>query len=90
MLLSVHQEEPDLPDDSQEQPDDVSEDELDMMLATMGTTSLKDSEMALLQDDVEHEDFVEEEKEKVEKKSQPESAAKRVVRKFFRKFRSNK
>ena len=90
MLLSVHQEEPDKSDESQEQTSNVSEDELDMILATMGTTSLKDSEMALLQDDVEQDEFTEEEKGKIEKKPRPENAAKRAVKKFFNKLRNAK
>ena len=110
MLLSVHQEEPDSSEDSQEQSGNVSEDELDMILATMGTTSLKDSEMALLQDEVDSPELVEEEKEsigkektetkeaetvkveeeKIKKKPKPENAAKRVVKKFFRRLKNAK
>ena len=51
MLLTVQQEDPDSPENESEKTSNVSEDELDMMLATMGTTSLKDSEMELLQED---------------------------------------
>ena len=51
MLLTVQQEDPDSSNNDSVKPDNVSEDELDMILATMGTTSLKDSEMAILQND---------------------------------------
>ena len=51
MLLTVQQEDPDSSNNDSVKPDNVSEDELDMILATMGTTSLKDSELAILQDD---------------------------------------
>lgn len=52
MLLAVQQEDPDSSKNDSEEPSNVSEDELDMILATMGTTSLKDSELELLQNDV--------------------------------------
>ena len=61
MLLTVQQEDPDSSDNDSVKPGNVSEDELDMILATMGTTSLKDSELAILQNDASAEDQVEEE-----------------------------
>jgi|GEM_PF-6324707 len=60
MLLTVQQEDPDSSDNDSVNSSDVSEDELDMLLATMGTTSLKDSEMAILQNDASSEEPVEE------------------------------
>ncbi|MBX2818808.1 MAG: hypothetical protein KTR29_03975 [Rhodothermaceae bacterium] len=60
MLLTVQQEDPDSSDNDSVNSSDVSEDELDMILATMGTTSLKDSEMAILQNDASSEEPVEE------------------------------
>ena len=53
MLFTVRQDDPNESENENEASGDVSEDELDMMLATMGTTSLKESELALLQDDIE-------------------------------------
>ena len=96
MLLTVHQEDPDENNDHQKDADDVSEDELDMILATMGTTSLKESEMALLQDDIEHEESIQEENAEVEptevqpveskqsKKKSARSAVKRFINKLKR------
>ena len=60
MLLTVQQEDPDSSENDSVNSSDVSEDELDMLLATMGTTSLKDSEMAILQNDASPEEPVEE------------------------------
>lgn len=106
MLLSIHQADPDPSSNSKKHPGDVSEDELDLILATLGKTSLKDSEMAQLQDDVDHDELAEEEKEPVQdkepvsekesvsdkqpvmEKPQPESTARRVVKKLFNRFRN--
>lgn len=60
MLLAVHQEDPDAGEHQerkhQERPDDVSEEEWDLLLATMGTTSMKESDMELLQNDLDDEE----------------------------------
>ena len=62
MLLTVHQGDLDPSNEPEkDEKKDVSEDELDMILATMGTTSLDDSELALLQDDVDSQENEEEE-----------------------------
>ena len=93
MLLTVHQEDPEDSNDDQERSDNVSEDELDMMLATMGTTPLKESDMVLLQDDAEDETDFQEEAEQSPQQQQVRqdstdqgnkpTSARRVVKRFI-------